>query len=626
MLKFNTNLSSLIVQSNLQTSTLGLNQAIERMTTGFKINGAKDNAAGYSIATNMSTKIGAYQVAEDNAIMGLNMLNTASESLNTMSNIAMRLRSLAMQIQNGTCGSSSVEAINAEAVSLINELYREKNNAEYNGISLFGGRELPAEITFPDGSTQKSRGFLKEVNPRDTSTMTSVASLDESVSVTGGTYSISTPEELEKASRLIRNKQLVNAEFVLANNIDMSEWSEAHGSWKSFAGGTKFDGNGYVIANAELNGSEAFFAAGCVISNLGLENIRINSPNADGASAFGQASQVTNCFATGKITGKNGVGGLVSNTKGVVIKDCYTDVDVSGNSGIGGLVGVTNLNASIVIENSFSMGSVKSYYDGGGLIGGLSVRGDMKATIVNCVSVANVTASAAGGLIGSVDVAGALTINNCYATGAVEGSSNAGGLIASVSNATDVSKITNSYYNQESTGQNDTGKGIGVSSTELYKMVLSGALPDYDLDLPVSNIFDISFRPLYSPQKVGFQVGIVNDAADIINMNLSFEIDGLKELCYLGLDNEKSLEIIDKMLASINSKASEFSTIQNRLESALEEISIQYENLVSSRSTIRDADIAEESSEYIKMQILQYASATLLATANQTPSIALQLL
>ena len=123
MLSINTNLSSLIAQSSLLNSTLGLNQAIERMTTGFKINGAKDNAAGYSIATNMSTKISAYQVAEDNAMMGLSMLNTASESLNTMSKITTRLRSLAMQIQNGTYGSSSVEAINTEAVSLINELY-----------------------------------------------------------------------------------------------------------------------------------------------------------------------------------------------------------------------------------------------------------------------------------------------------------------------------------------------------------------------------------------------------------------------------------------------------------------------------------------------------------------------
>ena len=73
-------------------------------------------------------------------------------------------------------------------------------------------------------------------------------------------------------------------------------------------------------------------------------------------------------------------------------------------------------------------------------------------------------------------------------------------------------------------------------------------------------------------------------------------------------------------------KYTEYGTIQNRLTSVLEEISTQYENLVSSRSTLQDADIAEVSSEYIRQQILQQASATLLATANQSPSIALQLI
>mgnify|MGYP000783797890 FL=1 len=60
-MKINTNLSSIIVQSSLKTSTNGLNQAIERMTTGFKINHAKDNAANYSISTKLSSKISGYQ-------------------------------------------------------------------------------------------------------------------------------------------------------------------------------------------------------------------------------------------------------------------------------------------------------------------------------------------------------------------------------------------------------------------------------------------------------------------------------------------------------------------------------------------------------------------------------------
>lgn len=92
------------------------------------------------------------------------------------------------------------------------------------------------------------------------------------------------------------------------------------------------------------------------------------------------------------------------------------------------------------------------------------------------------------------------------------------------------------------------------------------------------------------------------------------------------IEDKDNLARIDEMIRTVSAKQTEFGSTQNRLESALEEISVQYENLLSSRSTLRDADIAEESSAYIRNQILQQASATLLATANQIPSIALQLL
>ena len=95
----------------------------------------------------------------------------------------------------------------------------------------------------------------------------------------------------------------------------------------------------------------------------------------------------------------------------------------------------------------------------------------------------------------------------------------------------------------------------------------------------------------------------------------------------IGLDTTIDfLSQLDSMLSTVSSKQTEYGSAQNRLESALDEISTAYENLVSTRSTIRDADIAEESSAYIRQQILQQASATLLATANQSPSIALQLI
>ena len=93
-----------------------------------------------------------------------------------------------------------------------------------------------------------------------------------------------------------------------------------------------------------------------------------------------------------------------------------------------------------------------------------------------------------------------------------------------------------------------------------------------------------------------------------------------------GLADVNCLTTIDNMLKTVSNKATEYGAMQNRLMSVLEEISVQYDNLVSARSTIKDADMAEVSATYIQQQILQEASATLLATANQTPALALQLL
>ena len=94
----------------------------------------------------------------------------------------------------------------------------------------------------------------------------------------------------------------------------------------------------------------------------------------------------------------------------------------------------------------------------------------------------------------------------------------------------------------------------------------------------------------------------------------------------IGLQEDDYLSKIDELMNDISLKQTQYGAANNRLLSAMEEISVQYENLVSSRSTIQDADMSEVSATYIQQQILQQASATLMATANQTPAIALQLI
>lgn len=135
-LTITTNLQSLLVQKNLNSATNALNAAIERMTTGYKINHAGDNAAGFSIANNWVTKLGSIDIASDNAAMGSDLLSTAEENYDLITSHLQRVRDLTEQAANGTYGETSMNAIIAEINSRLEEVTRISKNAEYNGISL----------------------------------------------------------------------------------------------------------------------------------------------------------------------------------------------------------------------------------------------------------------------------------------------------------------------------------------------------------------------------------------------------------------------------------------------------------------------------------------------------------
>lgn len=131
-----TNMESLIVQHNLTAATNALNTSIERMTTGFKINTASDNAAGFSIANSWVTKIGSLDVASENAAMGNDLLSTTTENYGLLMTHVQRIRDLTEQAANGTYGSTSLKAIQAEIKARLEEISRVAANAEYNGIKL----------------------------------------------------------------------------------------------------------------------------------------------------------------------------------------------------------------------------------------------------------------------------------------------------------------------------------------------------------------------------------------------------------------------------------------------------------------------------------------------------------
>ncbi len=138
-LTINTNMGSLIVQNNLNNATNALNQSIERMTTGYKINTAGDDAAGYAVATGMETDLSSTSVAQNNVALGSSLLSVAESNYDIMITHMQRIRDLTEQAANGTYGDDSIEAINAEITARFAEIDRISENAEYNGIKLLNG-------------------------------------------------------------------------------------------------------------------------------------------------------------------------------------------------------------------------------------------------------------------------------------------------------------------------------------------------------------------------------------------------------------------------------------------------------------------------------------------------------
>ena len=135
----NTNIQSIKVQNNLNSVTDAMNTAMERMTTGLKINSAADDAAGLVISKGIEVQTRGSQVAKDNAQSGVNLLQTAEGNLAVMQDNFMRIRDLTLQAMNGGQTQEQLEAMQEEATARLAEIDRIATGAKFNTFDLFGG-------------------------------------------------------------------------------------------------------------------------------------------------------------------------------------------------------------------------------------------------------------------------------------------------------------------------------------------------------------------------------------------------------------------------------------------------------------------------------------------------------
>lgn len=138
-LRINTNTASLNAQRNLRSSKLGLDKSLERLSSGYRINRAGDDAAGLAISENLRAQIRGLKQSQRNAQDGVSLIQVAEGSLNEISSIMIRLRELAVQAASDTIGPVERQFLNVEYDQLVSEVDRIADGTEFNGTLLLSG-------------------------------------------------------------------------------------------------------------------------------------------------------------------------------------------------------------------------------------------------------------------------------------------------------------------------------------------------------------------------------------------------------------------------------------------------------------------------------------------------------
>jgi flagellin len=145
----NTNINSLNAQRNAGMNSLSLSTAMQRLSSGLRINSAKDDAAGLAIATRMDAQFRGINVAIRNANDGISLAQTAEGGLQTLTDMVQRMRELTVQASNGTNQTGDLSALNQEYTQLSTEIARTVSSVQFNGQSLL---DTTAQYDFQVGA------------------------------------------------------------------------------------------------------------------------------------------------------------------------------------------------------------------------------------------------------------------------------------------------------------------------------------------------------------------------------------------------------------------------------------------------------------------------------------------
>jgi len=194
----NTNMASLNTQRNLNASQAALNTSIQRLSSGMRVNSAKDDAAGMAIASRMDASIRGNTVAMRNANDAISFSQTAEGALSKIGDNLQRMRELAVQAANGTNGSDDRASLNTEFAQLQAEITRVTTSTKFNGVDVLG-TAAASGISFQIGDGTSADNQINMTGANLAVGSSTAAAASSAVSITTGTGAAAALTAIDKA-------------------------------------------------------------------------------------------------------------------------------------------------------------------------------------------------------------------------------------------------------------------------------------------------------------------------------------------------------------------------------------------------------------------------------------------
>lgn len=336
-LTVNTNVSSLNAQRNLGTSQASLNTSLQRLSSGLRINSAKDDAAGLAISERFTSQIRGNEVAVRNANDGISLAQTAEGALGEIGNNLQRMRELAVQASNATNSDSDRASINNEIQTLSTEIDRVAQGTTFNGTKLLDGSF--SSKTFQVGANNQDTDKITIANLGSART-SSLGGAGASTQATG-TGGVTT-------AALAAGDLTINGQQVGASTAGTGLGQSAASAYSIAAAINAVSGQSGVTATAQANTGPATVAA-TAFAGVAADSFSINGVNvgavAAGTDAVGTGANTA--AAINKLSSQTGVIATADKTTGVVTLAAADgrDIAVAQNGAYATLAADTGLSA-----------------------------------------------------------------------------------------------------------------------------------------------------------------------------------------------------------------------------------------------------------------------------------------